>query len=200
MAQHVPSHTEQRTERTRGRLGSGKSERAHCLEESTRALRPRDVLAQLFAEDMRRDFDVQKARVGNELMAAAARADEFFDEELQLTNALALLRSGQLQRAFQDRVLGDTTRQIDDRVRDVVDWMASKTQSQARNQPHCSPPATPLPPCHLTVSHGSSRLHAWPTTPPYGAYRGIGLRHSGLRPPAGGAGAAGGGVGTPGRR
>ena len=42
----------------------------------------------------------------------SSRADAFFEEELVLSNIFALFRSGALRQAFEERVLRDTTAQV----------------------------------------------------------------------------------------
>ena len=61
----------------------------------------------------------------------SGRGDQFFEDEFVLTNIMALMKTGALRVAFQERVLSDTTGQLDGRVRELVDWMVGKTQRQA---------------------------------------------------------------------
>lgn len=84
-----------------------------------------------YSLDMRRDFTLQKAQVENVLLQMAGRGDLFFEDEFVLTNILTLMQTGALRVAFQERVLADTTGQLDGRVRELVDWMVGKTQRQA---------------------------------------------------------------------
>ena len=87
-----------------------------------------------YSRDMEADFKLQKSRVQTVLMEMAVRADAFFEEELVLTNLPSLLMNKDaLRLRFEERVLADTTGQVDQQVRDLVDWMVGKTQRQAAN-------------------------------------------------------------------
>ena len=46
----------------------------------------------------------------------AGRGDAFFEQELALSNLPSLLKAGALRSSFQERVLADTTAELDQRV------------------------------------------------------------------------------------
>lgn len=84
-----------------------------------------------YKQDMARDFGLQKAQVENILLQMAGRGDAFFEQELSMSNLPSLLRAGALRSTFEQRVVADITADLDQRVRDLVDWMVGKTQRQA---------------------------------------------------------------------
>ena len=84
-----------------------------------------------YKQDMTRDFGLQKAQVENILLQMAGRGDAFFEQELSLSNLPSLLQAGALRSSFEQRVVANITADLDQRVRDLVDWMVGKTQRQA---------------------------------------------------------------------
>ena len=51
------------------------------------------------------------------LLQTAGRGDAFFEEELSLYNLPSLLKAGALRSSFEQRVVADTTTELDQRVR-----------------------------------------------------------------------------------
>jgi len=80
--------------------------------------------------DMRRDFQYQSDRVDNVLYEMAERGDKFFDENLRITRILELINSERLRGEFERRVLADTSRQIEQHVGELIDWMVEKDYRQ----------------------------------------------------------------------
>lgn len=60
----------------------------------------------------------------------AGRGDAFFEQELTLSNLPLLLKAGALRSSFEERVVADTTIELDQRVRT---W-ASSNQLHATEQ------------------------------------------------------------------
>jgi hypothetical protein len=58
------------------------------------------------------------------------RGNDFLDDRLRLGRIPDLLRSKQLEQDFQDEVVADTPRQIEDRVNELVDWMVQQDLRQ----------------------------------------------------------------------
>ena len=51
------------------------------------------------------------------LLQMASRGDAFFEQELSLSNLPSLLKTGALRSTFEERVVADTTAELDQRVR-----------------------------------------------------------------------------------
>lgn len=80
--------------------------------------------------DMRRDFQYQSDRVDNVLYEMAERGDRFFDENLRVTRILELVNSERLRGEFERRVVADTSRQIEQHVSELIDWLVDKDYRQ----------------------------------------------------------------------
>ncbi|MBX3053924.1 MAG: dynamin family protein [Caldilineaceae bacterium] len=83
-----------------------------------------------YEADMRRDFQYQSDRVDNVLYEMAERGDKFFDDNLRVTRILELINSERLRGEFERRVLADTSRQIEQHVGELIDWMVDKDYRQ----------------------------------------------------------------------
>lgn len=83
-----------------------------------------------YQADMRRDFQYQSDRVDNVLYEMAERGDKFFDDNLRVTRILELINSERLRGEFERRVLADTSRQIEQHVGELIDWMVEKDYRQ----------------------------------------------------------------------
>lgn len=61
--------------------------------------------------DMKRDFKYHSSHVDNVLYEMAERGDRFFDDQLRVTNILALMNSEKLRAEFEREVVGERARE-----------------------------------------------------------------------------------------
>ena len=85
-----------------------------------------DEQLEAYQTDMRRDFQYQSDRVDNVLYEMTERGDRFFDENLRITRILELINSERLRGEFERRVVADASRQIEQHVSELIDWMVEK--------------------------------------------------------------------------
>ncbi len=83
-----------------------------------------------YDEDMQRNFKARIAEIDGLLLGMEKRGIDFFDDRLRLGRIPDLLRSKQLEQDFQQEVIADTPRQIEDRVNELVDWMVQQDLRQ----------------------------------------------------------------------
>lgn len=83
-----------------------------------------------YNEDMQRNFKARIGEIDNLLLSMEKRGLDFFDDRLRLGRIPDLLRSKQLEQDFQEEVVSDTPRQIEDRVNELVDWMVQQDLRQ----------------------------------------------------------------------
>lgn len=86
-----------------------------------------------YADDMRRDFAYQCARVDNVLYAMIERGDRFFDETLRITRVWELVNSEKIRGDFERAVVADTSRAIERHVSELIDWLVDKNYRQWRS-------------------------------------------------------------------
>lgn len=89
-----------------------------------------DEQLEAYQLDMRRDFQYQSDRVDNVLYEMAERGDRFFDENLRVTRIFELINSERLRGEFERRVVADTSRQIEQHVSELIDWLVDKDYRQ----------------------------------------------------------------------
>ncbi len=84
-----------------------------------------DVDAQLasYDRDHKRDFKFRLADVENPLYELEVRGDDFFDNTMRLAKIFDLLNKERIRQEFEQEVVRDVPRHIDEQVNHVIDWM-----------------------------------------------------------------------------
>lgn len=106
------------------------AERRALLQEDFETLDAIERQLEAYQEDMRRDFQYQRSRVDTVLYEMAERGDRFFDETLRITRVLELVNGERLRGEFERRVVGDTSRQIEAYVHELIDWLVERDYRQ----------------------------------------------------------------------
>ncbi|MCB8925731.1 MAG: dynamin family protein [Ardenticatenaceae bacterium] len=83
-----------------------------------------------YDEDMQRNFKARLSEIDNILYAMEKRGDDFFEEMIRFSRVTDLMRSRALEKSFETRVVGDTPKQIENRVSELVDWMVEQDLRQ----------------------------------------------------------------------
>jgi small GTP-binding protein len=91
-----------------------------------------DEQLQAYETDMRRDFKFQRSHVDNVLYEMAERGDKFFDETLRIGRVFDLLNAEKVRGEFEREVVGDTSRQIERHVNELIDWLVERDYRQWR--------------------------------------------------------------------
>ncbi|MCC6703730.1 MAG: dynamin family protein [Thermomicrobiales bacterium] len=102
------------------------NDRLHVLKDDTATIERIEHQLDLYQEDMRQQFDFHRTRIENIIGKMNARGDEYFDETIRLGRVFDLLKSEKIKLDFQDKVVGDTEKQIDQTVDDLIDWMVEQ--------------------------------------------------------------------------
>lgn len=106
--------------------------RREMIEEDVKTLNLLEDQNENWKNEVLKDLEGQLQTVDSSLRDVVDRADEFFEDEFQITNIVSLL-SGQkdgLKRKFEAQVLGDSLRLVDDRTNKLVDWLMRKRSNQ----------------------------------------------------------------------
>jgi small GTP-binding protein len=75
------------------------------------------------AQELTRDFRFRLSDVEKVLLDFERRGNAFFDQRLRLTRVFELLDRDRLRRDFEQTVVAELPREVEQRVEDVVDWM-----------------------------------------------------------------------------
>lgn len=86
-----------------------------------------------YESDMRRDFKFQSSRIDNVLYEMAERGDRFFDETMRIARIFDLMNTEKLRGDFERDVVGDTSRQVEQHVQGLIDWIIDKDHRQWRD-------------------------------------------------------------------
>jgi hypothetical protein len=86
----------------------------------------------LYEEDMRREFALRLSDAEKILFAMEQRGEEYFDETLRLARVFDLLNKERIQRGFAEQVVGETPREVERKVDELIDWMVSADLRQWR--------------------------------------------------------------------
>jgi hypothetical protein len=86
----------------------------------------------LYAEDMDREFSTRIAQIENIIYELKERGDAFFDDTIRVGRLRDLFNADKIQREFEERVVADTARRVDDATNDLIDWMVDKDLRQWR--------------------------------------------------------------------
>ena len=83
-----------------------------------------------YDEDMQRNFKARLSEIDNVLYEMEKRGNDFFDETMRLGRIPDLMRARQMEKAFEQEVVGQTPRDIESRVSELIDWMVEQDLRQ----------------------------------------------------------------------
>lgn len=83
-----------------------------------------------YNEDMQRNFQARMGEMNNVLLGMENRGDQFFDEMIRFGRIPDLMRSKKVEAAFEAEVIGDTPRQIEGLVDEMIDWLVTQDLRQ----------------------------------------------------------------------
>jgi len=91
-----------------------------------------DVEAQLvmYREDMRRDFEFRMSDIENILYEMEQRGQDYFDDTFRLARVFDLLSKDRIRREFEQRVIADGPRRIEQKVNELIDWLVDSDLRQ----------------------------------------------------------------------
>jgi len=77
----------------------------------------------IYRDDMAREFTYRLAEVDNSLFALENRGVEFFDEMVRLGRVFDLVNKSAVRAEFEQKVVADTPRVLEERVSAIIDWL-----------------------------------------------------------------------------
>ena len=102
------------------------ADRLTILQDDVATIQNIDRQLQLYQEDMRRQFAYHLTRIENVIGKMNARGDEFFEDTIRLGRVFDLLNSDKIRGEFERKVVGDTEKQIDSTINELIDWMVEQ--------------------------------------------------------------------------
>ena len=101
-------------------------ERLKLLAQDVEAIQNIDQQLALFHQEMLRDFEPRLARLDVLLGDMERRGIRFFDETIRIGRIKSLMDSEGVKRAFEREVIVETTREMEDEVNRVIDWIVER--------------------------------------------------------------------------
>jgi len=101
-------------------------ERLKLLAQDVEAIQNIDQQLALFHQEMLRDLEPRLARLDVLLSDMERRGMRFFEETIRIGRIKSLMDSEGVKRAFEREVIGETTREIEDEVNRVIDWIVER--------------------------------------------------------------------------
>lgn len=98
-------------------------ERLVVLQDDFAVLSDVDQQLSLYQEDMKRDFEFRMADIENELYEMEQRGTEYFDDTIRIARVFDLLNKQRVQQGFEQRVIADTPKKLEEKVGELVDWL-----------------------------------------------------------------------------
>jgi small GTP-binding protein len=101
-------------------------ERLKLLAQDVEAIQNIDKQLSLFHQEMLRDFEPRLSRLEQLLSEIEHRGVRFFEETIRIGRIRSLMDSEGLKRAFEQEVIGQTPRQVEEEVGRVIDWIVER--------------------------------------------------------------------------
>jgi small GTP-binding protein len=101
-------------------------ERLKLLTQDVEAIQNIDQQLAVFHQEMLRDFEPRLARLDVLLNDMERRGLRFFEDTIRIGRIRSLMDSEGVRRSFEREVIGETTREIEDEVNRVIDWIVER--------------------------------------------------------------------------
>ena len=103
---------------------------AEALTDDNETVSALESVLAAYDQDLRSELAPRLSEIENILVRLQERGMDFFDRVMRLTNILNLARGDQVRRQFEQEVLADVPRQVEDRVHRLIDWLVQKDLHQ----------------------------------------------------------------------
>ncbi|MGH2522569.1 MAG: dynamin family protein, partial [Anaerolineales bacterium] len=105
-------------------------EQAEALDEDRDTVNALESVITAYEQELKSELGPRLAEVENILHRLQQRGLDFFDSTLRLTNITELARGDRVRARFEKQVLADVPKQIEERVRRLIDWLVEKDLHQ----------------------------------------------------------------------
>ncbi len=103
-------------------------QRSSLLEEDARTIATIENQLRLYREDMERNFSHRLGEIENIILEMRERGDRFFDDTMRLGRIFDLVHAERIKGEFQEKVVADSERRIDNTVQQLIDWIVEQEQ------------------------------------------------------------------------
>src|SRR5690606_28755226 len=101
-------------------------DRLKVLEDDLATINRIERQLELYRDDMRKQFSFYLTRIENIIHKMNVRGDEFFEETIRIGRVFDLMNTDKIRGEFERKVVGDTEREIDRTIDELIDWMVEQ--------------------------------------------------------------------------
>jgi len=106
-----------------GRYGSVAQERLALLARDVSLLDDIEGQLDVYRADLARGFELRMAAIEKVLIDMEARGHRYFEDTLRIGRVMDLLNRARVQKEFEDQVVADAPRQVEQGVTELIDWL-----------------------------------------------------------------------------
>lgn len=100
--------------------------RLAVLGEDFRTVENIEGQVELYRQDMEREFEGRLSQIENIIYEMRERGNAFFEDTLRVARIRDLLKSDRIKAEFEEKVVSDSARRIDDAVSGLINWMVDQ--------------------------------------------------------------------------
>lgn len=86
----------------------------------------------LFETDTEAEFGRHQDRMEKDLLKMRLRGEEFIDDRMRLVKLPQMVRSKEMQKAFEQEVVGNTPAHLEEHIQEIIDWFVERELRQWR--------------------------------------------------------------------
>ena len=100
--------------------------RLAVLSDDFRTVENIEAQLQVYDSDMKREFTGRISQIENIIYELRERGEAFFEQTIKASRVRDLMGGDKIKREFEERVVADTARRVDDATNGLIDWMVDK--------------------------------------------------------------------------
>lgn len=101
-------------------------QRLAVLADDARTVENIEAQMRVYEDDMKREFTGRISQIENIVYELRERGEAFFEDTIKASRIRDLLGGDKIKREFEDRVVADSARRIDDATNGLIDWMVDQ--------------------------------------------------------------------------
>ncbi len=106
-----------------GRYATIASERLTLLRDDLSLLDQVERELAVYRSDLARGFELRMSAVEKVLIEMESRGHRYFEDTMRIGRVVDLLNRARMQKEFEEQVVADSPRQIEQRVTELIDWL-----------------------------------------------------------------------------
>jgi small GTP-binding protein len=109
-----------------GRYATIASERLTLLRDDLFLLDQVERELAVYRSDLARGFELRMSAVEKVLIEMESRGHRYFEDTMRIGRVVDLLNRSRMQKEFEEQVVADSPRQIEQRVTELIDWLIAE--------------------------------------------------------------------------